>query len=101
MERFMVLHYGCDSTSSDMWQPSCRFFSTYDEAYKLFERLAPDLEDWNNAAEREINPRYSYPRDHPSYTVLELRRQLGGYHEGEPHRAKRPEAVLIARILLD
>jgi hypothetical protein len=83
-----------------MWQPSCRFFTTYDEAYELFERLAPDLGDRNNEAIQEIAPKYK-GYDHPSYTVLEIRRQLGGYHEEAPNRAKRPEAVLIARILLE
>lgn len=96
---FIVTHFGCNSTAGDMWIPSSRFFTDYEEAHQHFLSLAPNLEDPDNEAEREFTPRCV--NNHPSYTVLEVRRQLGGYNDGAWHRAKRPEGVLIARVIVD
>lgn len=96
---FIVTHFGSDS-SGDLWTPKSRFFSDYDEAFQHFLSLAPDLTDEDNEAEQITNPKF--PKyDHPSYVVLEVRVQKGGYLMGSPNCSKRPFGVLIARIQLE
>lgn len=107
---YIVTHYGCNSPTSDMWTPESRLFEDYDQAYAYFLRHAPDLTDTDNMAERRVNPQYGYVVETGTdaaspYTVIEVRRQLGGYADADADgggeqctRAKRPEGVVIARI---
>lgn len=98
---YIVTHYGCNSTPSDMWIPESKLFVNYEEAYAYFLKVSPSLYDEYNEADQFINPRYNAEEDaNKDYIVIENRVQTAGYHCGDGHTcAKRPEGAVIAKYV--
>lgn len=91
---YIVTHYGCNSTPSDMWTPVSKLFVKYDEAYAYFLKVSPSLDDKYNEAEQFVNPRYKEEEEaNKDYIFIENRVQIAGY-------AKRPEGAVIARSII-
>ena len=94
---YIVTHYGCNSTASDLWTPNSKLFSNYEEAYAYFLKISPLLDDEENQAEQFRNNQYE-EGDINKYINIETRVQIAGYHCGKGSTcAKRPEGVVIAR----
>jgi len=94
---FVVTHYGCNSTPSDLISPDTKLFSNYEEAYAYFLKISPCLNDEENKAEQFRYNNYEKEDIH-KYINIETRVQLAGYHSGlGAVRAKRPYGVVIAR----
>lgn len=98
---FIVTHYGCNSTPSDMWVPSSKLFTNYEEAYSYFLKVSPDLNnEENEQVEKTVNSHYNhnykYCLKSREYVIIENRVQIAGYHDGDMSCAKRPEGAVIA-----
>lgn len=96
---YIVTHYGCNSTRSDMWIPESKLFVNYEEAYAYFLKVSPSLDDEYNEAHQFVNPRYKEQEDaNNDYIIFENRLQLA---EGDGYYcAKRPEGAVIARSII-
>ena len=102
---YIVTHYGCNSTPSDMWIPCSRLYMNYDEAYAYFLHVAPSLDENDCKAEKYINPAYLVHGTARDYTIIENRVQLAGHafdedDEDDCNYAKRPEGAVIAQYIL-
>ena len=86
---YIVTHYGCNSTPSDLWTPETKLFSNYEEAYAYFLKISPSLDDINNKAEQFRNNQYE-EEDINTNINIETRVQIAGC-------AKRPYGAVIAR----
>lgn len=96
---YIVTHYGCNSTPSDMWTPESKIFMNYEEAYAHFLKVSPSLEDEYNEADQFVNHRYKAEEEaNKDYIVIENRVQIAG-GDGR-YCAKRPEGAVIARSTL-
>ncbi len=86
MHLFIVTQYGCNSTPSDMWIPTTKIFTDYQEAYMHFLDISPKL-----AEEDTVYVNKSYDPKSPShnYIIIENRCQSSDW--------KRPEGAVIAR----
>lgn len=98
---FIVTHYDCDSTSSEMWVPTSKLFTKYEEAYSYFLEVSPDLNNEENeratqTVNLQFNYNYNYCLKSKEYVVIENRVQIGGYHYGDMSCAKRPYGAVIA-----
>ena len=97
---YIVTHYSCNSTPSDMCTPNTKLFSNYQEAYAYFLQISPPLNDKYNKAEQFRNNKYE-DADINVYINIELRVQIAGYHCGEGGTcAKRPQGAVIARGII-
>lgn len=97
---FIVIHYGCNSTPSDMWIPNSKIFINYDEAYSYFLNISPSLIDEENKAESYVNEKYNNEDITKEYVIIESRFQIAGYYDGNGNCAKRPEGVVIAKSII-
>lgn len=81
---YIVTHYGCNSTPSDMWTPESKLFVKYDEAYAYFLKVSPSLDDKYNEADQFVNPRYKAEEEEANkdYIVIENRVQVCGISLG-------------------
>lgn len=96
---YIVTHYGCNSTPSDMWTPESKIFVNYEEAYAYFLKVSPSLDDKYNKADQFVNPRYKAEEEtNKDYIVIENRVQVVG-GDGR-YCAKRPEGAVIARSII-
>ncbi len=86
MHLFIVTHYGCNSSPSNMWTPSSKIFTDYKEAYTYFRDIAPELTDEDDLY---VNKSYDPMSMSYDYIVIENRCQSSDW--------KRPEGVVIAR----
>ncbi len=100
---YIVTHYRCNSTPSEMWLPEMDVFTDYENAYKKFLGISPDLEDEYNRAEKTV-----YTKDihnvniggyTEGYTLIESRVQVPGYYNEDGSCIKRPEGAVIARLV--
>ena len=96
---YIVTHYGCNSTPSDMWTPQSKIFVNYEEAYSYFLKVSPGLDNEWNKAEQFINNKYNAEDMNKDYIVIENRVQIAGYGY-EENRAKRPEGAVISRCII-
>lgn len=97
---FIVTHYGCNSSPSDMWIPRSTIFTNYDEAYSYFLTISPNLNDEQNKAEQFVNLTYNHEDLTQENIIIENRVQLAGYCYGYGDYAKRPYGVVIARSII-
>jgi len=89
MYLYIVTHFGCNSSASDMWPPSNWVFDNYSEAHAKYLEIRPDPKDEEN--ESEV---CNEGKDGESCI------QFGGgeeYYDG--CRAKRPEGAVIRKVL--
>ena len=96
---YIVTRYGCNSTPSDMWIPTSKLFTNYDEAYAHFLEVSPSLDDKWNKAEQFTSTRYK-ENTTEDYIVIENRVQIAGYCYGKVECAKRPEGAVIAKSII-
>ena len=104
---YVVTHYGCNSTPSEMWPPETDVFTDYEKAYKKFLRISPCLKDEDNRAERTVHTEDIHNVKKEGYTegytegyrLIESRVQVPGYYDGDGTCAKRPEGAVIARLV--
>ena len=97
---YIVTHYGCNSTPSDMIIPKTKLFNNYQRAYKYFESCSPRLDDKYNKATAYVNKEDDF--HDKEYIVIENRVQTAGYHDGETGiYAKRPYGAVIAKAYYD
>ncbi len=100
---YVVTHYGCNSTPSDLWTPQTNLFKNFNDAYEYFLKVSPDLNNKDNYAEQSI-PKFDSSKINEKYAVIEVRVQTAGYpyynKEDDVSYAKRPEGVVLARCLL-
>lgn len=88
---FIVTEYGCNSSPSDMWTPSSKLFTNYEEAHAYFLRIAPCVNDEeNNATTQYINTSYNPNSTSVEYIVIQNICE-------DPDHAKRPSGAVIAR----
>lgn len=98
---YIVTHYGCNSTPSDLWTPNTKLFSNYEDAYAYFLKISPSLDDEDNKAHQFRNNQYE-EEDIDKCVYIETRVQIAGYHSGEGGTcAKRPQGVVIARGIIE
>jgi len=98
---YIVTHYGCNSTPSDLWTPNTKLFSNYEEAYAYFLKISPPLDNEDNKAEQFRNNQYE-EEDINKGINIETRVQIAGYHCGkEGTCAKRPQGAVIARGIIN
>lgn len=97
---FIVTHYGCNSSPSDMWTPNSEIFVNYDEAYTYFLSISPSLIDKENKAVIYVNEKYNDENTSTDYIIIENRVQIAGYCNGDGYCAKRPEGVVIAKSII-
>ena len=97
---YIVTTYGCDSSPSDMWIPQSKSFVNYDDAYSYFLKVAPDLNDEWNKAEKYISSSYNPEDITKDYVIIENRVQIAGYHSGVDNCAKRPFGAVISRSII-
>lgn len=83
---FVVTHYGCNSSPSDMWTPITKIFTDYKEAYMHFQDISPKL-----AEEDTIYVNKSYDPKSPSYDYIIIENIC------QSCDWKRPEGVVLAR----
>lgn len=95
---YIVTHYGCNSTPSDLWTPNTKLFTDYKDAYSYYLKISPFFNDKDNEVERRVNEKYDHEDTTiKEYIVIENVRHKPGYHSGEQNRAKRPQGAVIAR----
>ena len=97
---YIVTEYGCNSTPSDMFTPYSKLFTQYNDAYAYFLSISPSLDSEDQNAYQYINPDYKKDDNSKEYTIIEERKQIGGFHYGNENCAKRPFGALIARYKL-
>lgn len=95
---YTVVHFGCDSSPSDMWVPTTRVFSDKNQAYVYYRSICPvyDPDDDNDEDDEDDYEEKGYDRS-TLYTLDngECIIQRYGYHSGIGNRAKRPTGALI------
>lgn len=100
---YIVTHYGCNGTPSDLWTPTTKLFTDYKDAYAEFLKISPYLlNDKENKAQQYVNNKYNHEdNNNKEYIVIESVKQIAGYHSGDSNCAKRPQGILIARFGLN
>jgi len=68
---YIVTHYGCNSTPSDLWTPRSMLFKDFKEAHTHFLNITPNLNDDYNCAEQDIRE-FSCDDISKQYVVIEV-----------------------------
>lgn len=98
MNIFIVTEYGCNSSPSDMWTPSNKLFSNYEEAYEYFLKVSPTIDRecaYYQEADQHVNSSYD-PNSTDVYIFIESRCQTC-HGDKDTSYAKRPYGAVIAR----
>ena len=98
IELYTVVHFGCNSTPSDMWIPRTRVFTDKDQAYKYYHSICPPYnpdKDNDDDDEDDDEDDYEKSRLYKLDNGGECIMQVWGYSEGCANRAKRPYGALI------
>ena len=98
---YTVVHFGCDSSPSDMWVPTTRVFTDEKQAYEYYHSICPAYDPDDDDEDDDEDDGFFSTRkwcdkaDKHNLDNGECIMQLSGYHDSIPNRAKRPEGALI------
>jgi hypothetical protein len=84
---FIVTDYGCNSTPSDIYPPTTKLFTNFNDARSYYNDIRPVIDPDDENASHYINPYYDPNSTNTEYIVI----------EDVQLRGKRPVGVLIAR----